>query len=141
MTLVDTNVISEALRPAPAAAVEKWFLAQPPASLHTTAVSAAEILAGLEALPVSKRRQALMDFASAMFSVAFRGRVLPFTYAASQVYARLLAHRKSIGRPISQPDAMIAAIALVNEMTLATRNIKDFEHCGLTLVNPWHGPA
>ena len=72
-----------------------------------------------------------------MFFTDFAGRVLPFDGEAADHYGTLTAHRRSIGRPISQMDAQIAAIALSRGASLATRNVRDFEHLGLDVINPW----
>lgn len=139
MIILDTNVLSEMLAPAPSPVVERWLAAQSPASVFTTTVTKAEILYGIGILPEGKRKQALAAAIGAIFSEDFAGRVLPFDEAASDHYARLAAHRRHIGRPISQFDAQIAAIAASRGAELATRNVPDFEETGIKIVNPWIG--
>jgi hypothetical protein len=95
------------------------------------------MLLGARFLPRSKRRQQLETALDTMFREDFAGRVLPFDSAAAAAYAAVVAARRSADRPISQFDAQIAAIALSRRAGLATRNVSDFEECGLTLTNPW----
>jgi len=136
-TLLDTNVLSELLRAQPHPAVLAWFAEQPADSLFVSAVTQAEMLLGARLLPRSKRRQQLETALDTMFREDFAGRVLPFDSAAAAAYAAVVAARRGAGRPISQFDAQIAAIALSRRAGLATRNVSDFEECGLTLANPW----
>jgi predicted nucleic acid-binding protein len=135
--LLDTNVLSELLRAQPHPAVLAWFAEQPADSLFVSAVTQAEMLLGARFLPRSKRRQQLETALDTMFREDFAGRVLPFDSAAAAAYAAVVAARRGAGRPISQFDAQIAAIALSRRAGLATRNVSDFEECGLTLTNPW----
>lgn len=137
MIILDTNVLSELMRPAPADTVVRWIRARPPASLFTTAVNEAEILYGLALLPLGQRRAALTEAIEAIFREDLRGRVLPFDSAAAKAYAPMVAGRRAAGRPISQMDAQIAAIAASREATLASRNVVDFEACGVHVSNPF----
>lgn len=137
MIVLDTNVLSEILRPEPSAVVLRWLNSLMPASAYTTAVTQAEILYGVRALPVGKRRSRLAEEVNSVFAEDFRGRVLPFDSAAALHFAIVFVSRQSVGRPISQFDAMIAAIALSNNASIATRNTRDFEDCGVHLINPW----
>ncbi len=137
MIVLDTNVLSELMKPSPAPEVLRWFAAQPADSLFTTALNQAEILFGIELLPKGKRREALREAAEAMFRDDFAGRVLPFDSAAAETYARIVAIRQKAGRPISHFDAQIASIALCRGASLATRNLPDFQSCGLALIDPW----
>jgi hypothetical protein len=105
--------------------------------LFTTAITVAEVLYGVEALPPGKRRTSLLATVEKMFGQQFPGRILPFDEDAARAFAAIIASRNAAGRPISQFDAMIAAIARTHRATVATRNIADFEHCGLQLVDPW----
>lgn len=136
-TLLDTNVLSELLRAAPAPAVITWFGSQPPHTLFVSAVTQAEMMLGARVLPAGKRRTTLEAALSGMFEDDFAGRVLPFDAAAADVFASVVSARRAAGRPISQFDAQIAAIARCHRMQLATRNVGDFEGCDLGLVNPW----
>jgi len=135
--LLDTNVLSELLRAQPHPEVLAWFAEQPADSLFVSAVTQTEMLLGARLLPRSKRRQQLETALDTMFREDFAGRVLPFDSAAAAAYAAVVAARRSAGRPISQFDAQIAAIALSRRTGLATRNVSDFEECGLTPTNPW----
>ena len=140
MILLDTNVLSEFMRPHPEAGVVQWLDEQRADTLYTTAVSQAEIEQGLALMPDGKRQHGLALAAKAMFEEDFAGRCLPFDATAASHYAHLVAERTRIGRPISVEDAQIAAIALAGGMALATRNTRDFESIkGLVLINPWRG--
>ncbi len=135
--LLDTNVLSELLRAAPDRRVLAWFAAQAPESLFVSAVTQAEMLLGARQLPAGKRRSALEAALRAMFAEDFAGRILPFDSAAAHLYAEVVVARRTAGRPISQFDAQIAAIARHHGTKLATRNVGDFESCAVDVINPW----
>ncbi len=135
--LLDTNVLSELLRAQPDPAVLAWVASQPVAGLFVSAVTRAEIMLGAGLFPAGKRRQQLEQALEAMFGEDFAGRILPFDSGCAGAYAAVVAARRRAGRPISQFDGQIAAIALSHRLGLATRNVSDFEGCGLTLTNPW----
>lgn len=138
MILVDTNVLSEVMRVAPAAEVVAWLDAQPADTVWISAITRAEIELGIALLPGGKRKQRLHAAAEAMFEEEFVARCLPFDGSAAQSYARIVAMRTKAGRPISVEDAQIASIALVHGMKLATRNVADFQSiAGLAVVDPW----
>lgn len=137
MIVLDTNVLSETLRPAPDPRVLAWFGAQRRASLFTTTITQAEILYGLGLLADGARKQALSSAIEAIFKEDFAGRLLGFDRDAAEVYAQIAASRKSAGLPISLFDAMIVSVARSTGATLATRNIKDFVECGVALIDPW----
>lgn len=137
MIILDTDVVSELMRPTPTAAVTEWVASQPSASLYTTSITEAEILHGIMLLPAGRRRTALEVASLAMFSEDFAGRILGFGSDAAAHYARIASDRRRAGHPISAFDAQIAAIARVMGATIATRNIADFEGLGLRLVDPW----
>ena len=136
-TLLDTNVLSELLRSAPSPAVMAWFADQPAETLWVSAVTQAEMMLGARLLPVGKRRASLELALGAMFSDDFAGRILPFDSAAVPAFVDIVIARRTAGRPISQFDAQIAAIARYAGAKLATRNVDDFQHCGVSVVNPW----
>jgi toxin FitB len=138
MIVLDTNVLSEILRPEPEPRVLAWLDEQPASSVFTTAVTQGEILYGIRLLADGQRRRKLWDAATAIFDYDFAGRVLSFDSDAASYYAEIGAARRSAGRPMSQFDATIAAITRSHGATLATRNTKDFEHCGVLVVNPWN---
>jgi len=136
--LLDTNVLSELMRGAPDVSVLAWFDKQGQHGLYTSVVTQAEIFLGIALLPGGKRRDALAITAEMMFREDFDGRCLPFDQSAAHEYAMLVAARTKAGRPISTEDAQIAAIALANQLALATRNTRDFlEIEGLVVLNPW----
>jgi toxin FitB len=135
--VLDTNVLSEMMRSEPDSNVAAWVSARPASSLFTTMASQAEILYGLGLLPSGKRRAGLEAAVREMFATDFAGRVLPFDQAASQAYAEIAVARRRGGRAITQFDAQIAAIARSRDADLATRNIADFEDCGIGVINPW----
>ncbi|MFZ3341384.1 MAG: type II toxin-antitoxin system VapC family toxin [Terriglobales bacterium] len=137
MIVLDTNVISDAMLPTPEARVRHWLSRQPSQQMFTTTVSLAEILYGLEILPLGKRRAGLSATAETMFATLFAQRILVFDSLAAREFPAIAAGRRLRGRPISVLDAQIAAIAKANSATLATRNTSDFEGCGVRLVNPW----
>jgi hypothetical protein len=137
MIVLDTNVLSELLRPVPSPHVVRWMEGQPLSSLFATTITQAEMLYGIEAMPKGKRRDALQREIRAMFTQDFANRILPFDVEAAQAYPGIAAARRALGRPISPLDAQIAAIASSRGAKLATRNIADFEHCGVALVDPW----
>lgn len=135
--LLDTNVLSELLRAEPDGLVLRWFSQQHADALFVSAITQAEMLYGAALLPRGRRRAQLEQALQAMFDEEFARRVLPFDGQAAVAYAALAATRRSTGKPISQFDAQIAAIALTHRATLVTRNVDDFNGCGLTVVNPW----
>lgn len=136
--LLDTNVLSELMRPRPEAQVLAWFARQPEGSFYVSAITRAEILLGIALLPAGKRRHALAQAAEQMFAEDFAARCLPFDADAAAEYALLVATRSQRGRAISTEDGQIAATALSNGLPLATRNTKDFaDIAGLILLNPW----
>jgi toxin FitB len=137
MIVLDTNVISELMRPTPDARVMAWMAQQPMAGLFTTTVTQAEILYGLALLPQGRRRDDLVVAAQQMFDVDLAGRVLSFDIDAAMIYAEIAAGRRRIGKPISQIDAQIAAVARSRGAQLATRNVPDFVDCGIVVVNSW----
>jgi toxin FitB len=137
MILLDTNVLSELMRPNPSRRVRAWMKLQRAEAIFTSSVSEAEVLYGIELLPTGRKRTALLHAAKNMFSIDIAGRVLPFDSAAAGYCASIAAKRKTLGRPISQFDAQIAAIAVRSKLSLATRNVRDFGGCGLNVINPF----
>jgi predicted nucleic acid-binding protein len=135
--LLDTNVLSELLRAQPDSTVLAWLASQPANGLFVSAVTQAEMMLGAQLLPAGQRRQRLERALEAMFLEDFAGRILPFDSSCAADYAVLVAARRRAGTPISQFDGQIAAIALSHRLGLATRNLSEFEGCGLVLTNPW----
>ena len=137
MIVLDTNVVSEGLKPLPSGTVMGWLAAHIPSDVFTTTITLAEVLYGVEALPRGKRRTRVFEAVERIFAQEFAGRILPFDEDAARLYATIVVARNAAGRPISDFDAMIAAIARTHRATVATRNTADFELCGIQLVDPW----
>ncbi len=137
MIILDTNVLSELLRPEPARQVERWLSAQDGTKVYFTTVGEAELRHGVSILPAGKRRNALTNAIEGLLDEDFRDRILPFDRDAARAYATIAAARRAAGRPISQFDCQIAAIARAHEATVATRNTSDYEGCGVELIDPW----
>ena len=137
MIVLDTNVLSETLKPLPNAAVVAWMAAQPRSTLFTTTVVEAEILYGVAVLADGSRKTQLQAALKAIFTEDLSGQVIPFDRDCAEAYAGIAANRKNLGQPISQFDAMIAAATASRGATLATRNLRDFADCGIRLINPW----
>lgn len=137
MILLDTNVLSELMKPKPSKKVVSWISGQTTTSLFISTITQAEILYGLALLDVGKRKNNLQEAAMTMFSEDFNGRILPFDINAGIAYAEIASSRQLSGRPISQFDAQIAAVAKSRGGDVATRNVSDFENCGITVINPW----
>ena len=137
MIVLDTNVLSETLKPLPNAAVVAWMAAQPRSILFTTTVVEAEILYGVAVLADGARKTQLQAALKAIFTEDLSGQVIPFDRDCAEAYVAIAANRKNLGQPISQFDAMIAAATASRGATLATRNLRDFADCGIRLINPW----
>ncbi|MGH9599771.1 MAG: type II toxin-antitoxin system VapC family toxin [Terracidiphilus sp.] len=137
MILLDTNVISEAMKLKPDPSVMAWVNGLKPGELWTCTIVVAELFSGLDLMPAGKRQRQLREKAGYMFAALFAGRIYNFDESAARVYGAILKARRAVARPIDEMDALIAAIALANGATLATRNIAHFEQSGVLLVNPW----
>jgi predicted nucleic acid-binding protein len=137
MIILDTNVLSELMKPNPLPRVVNWVARQSATELFTTSVTEAEIFHGIELLASGKRRDGLLAAAEGMFAEDFAGRILGFESAAAKVFSRIDSYRRASGRPISHADAQIAAITQVQKAKLATRNGPDFADCRIDLVDPW----
>ena len=138
MILLDTNVLSELMRPQPNPVVVAWINAQS-SVVRVSAITQAEISLGIALLPDGKRHDAFATAARQMFEEDFAERCLPFDSLAAEHFACLVAERRRIGHPITTQAAQIAAIALANDMPLATRNIDDFKAItNLGLIDPWN---
>lgn len=137
MIVVDTNVVAELMRLEPNAAVRRWSLGQQSDESYTTAITLAEILYGIERLPSGRRKDLLRGTAADVFGT-FGHRVLAFDADAAAHYAVIVEGRDRLGRPIDGFDAQIASICRVGGAALATRNVKDFEHTGIEVIDPWY---
>ncbi len=139
MIVLDTNVVSEILLILPNPLVLQWIEKQSPPSLHTTAVTEAELRLGTAILRVGKRKAQIVKLIEDTLREDFPERILSFDSDAAVLYAAICAHRRSLGRPISQFNAQIAAICKARGATaLVTRNVADFAEIGLKLINPWN---
>ena len=138
MILLDTNVVSEPLRPAGDVGVLNWLDAQTIETLYLSAISLAELRFGIAALAPGKRRDTLNASLEQRILPLFAGRILPFDAAASEAYATLRALARAQGKAIAPADGYIAAIATVHRLTVATRDSGPFEAAGLQVINPWN---
>ena len=135
--LLDTNVVSELIRKSPDSVVEAWAAGHPLEDLFFSAVGEAELRYGAAILPTGRRRETLVSDIERMLHDAFENRVLPFDSEAARAYAEIAATRRAAGRPVAPADCQIAAIAHARGMTVATRNVRDFEDIDLKVVDPW----
>jgi len=136
--VLDTNVVSEVMRPVPDPAVLEWMNAQQAGELYLTSMTTAELLYGVARLPSGRRRAQLAEKVGRLVDELFEGRILPFDSAASIDYARIASARERAGNPIGSADAVVAATAsAAGADLLATRNVSDFSGTGLSVVNPW----
>ncbi|MBW4093241.1 MAG: type II toxin-antitoxin system VapC family toxin [Proteobacteria bacterium] len=139
MILLDTDVISELMRPAIAPAVTIYLQPHDPETLFLTSLSEAEIRYGIASLPRGRRRDTLATNFQTLLVEGFTDRVIAFNRACATAYATVRTRRESAGLPISIPDAMIAATSLAHGATVATRNVTYFTQCGIAVANPWDG--
>ncbi|MCC3764864.1 type II toxin-antitoxin system VapC family toxin [Glycomyces sp. TRM65418] len=137
MIILDTNVVSEYLRSRPDERVREWFDSVDSDQVAVTTVTVAELRFGAALLPQGGRRVALEQTIDRLISRVFTGKIESFDFASTGPYASLRAERRMSGRPIASQDAQIAAICVSRQAVLATRNIKDFDGLGITLINPW----
>lgn len=137
MILLDTNVVSEALRPSPEMRVVHWLDEQDAGTLHLSAVSLAELLVGIAYLPAGRRRKRLASRLSDAVTALFEDRLLSFDAAAAEAFASLMARAREEGTPVSFADGQIAAIAAARGFDVATRDRRPFEACGIRVIDPW----
>lgn len=140
MILLDTNVISEPLRPSPEIRVSAWMDAQALETLYLSAMTVAELRAGVALMPAGRRRTNLHEHLERRVLPIFAGRVLPFDMACTAAYAELIARVRKAGSGIATADACIAAVALANGFTVATRYTNPFRAAGVDVIDPWAGP-
>ncbi len=136
MIIVDTNVVSELMRPDPEPVVANWLRTQAREELYTTAITLAEIRYGLERLPEGRRKRLMQTTAEQVF-VAFEQQVLPFDATAARHYALIASAREQAGAPIDGFDAQIASICRTYQAAVATRNLTDFHDTGIDIIDPW----
>lgn len=137
MIVLDTNVVSELMRPAPSPAVVSWVSRRDAATLVFSAVGEAELRLGVAIMPAGRRRDEIEEAIEAMLREDFAGRILPFDSAAARAYAGIAAARRAAGQPVATMDMQIAAIARSHNMAVATRNTKDFTGIGVDIADPW----
>jgi predicted nucleic acid-binding protein len=137
MIILDTNVVSEPLKPAPDQGVVNWLNAQAPETLYITSINLAELMAGVEALPQGKRRDTLSVALSTQVAALFQGRILSFDIKAAQAFGVCHASAHAKGNPIAFADCAMAAIAKANGFMIATRNVRDFVGTGIDIIDPW----
>jgi len=132
--LIDTNVLSELRRKTPNQAVVRWFEDRPVSTMFLSVLTLGEIRKGIEGVAETNRRQALLDWLEIELTTFFTGRILAVDIAVAGRWGRLAA---SVGRPLPAIDSLLAATALEHDLVLVTRNVKDFENLGLSLIDPW----
>jgi toxin FitB len=137
MIILDTNILSEPARPKPDPAALRWIGRQDNAMLYTTSVNQAEVLFGIARMAKGVKRTIVQDAALAMFGKEFADRILPFDSRAAELFAEIVARRMEIGKPIGTMDAQIAAIARSHDAAIATRDVMDFQYCGVEIINPF----
>ena len=137
MILLDTNAVSEPLRPAPDSRVIEWIDAQLLETLFLSAITVAELRAVVALLPAGKRRAGLQQSLETRLLPLFAGRVLPFDLGCTQAYAELMAKARASGLAVASAEGYIAAIAVANGLAVATRYTGPFEAAGLAVINPW----
>ena len=137
MILLDTNVISELIRPSPEPAVRHFLLTRSSDELFTSSVCEAEIRYGLARMANGRRREDLTARIAAFLIEAFPNRILPFDTGCAALYGEIRAACEATGRPVTVEDAMIAATARAHAAVLATRNLADFDGAGIQVINPW----
>lgn len=136
MIILDTNILSELVRPTPDEHVMAWSSGFADDDFALTSITVGELFYGLELMPDGRRKQSLAHLIVREL-MPFSDRILPYDASSAMHYARIKTARRGAGRPISEQDAMIAAIARSHGTTLATRNVRDFEGTGIEVINPW----
>ncbi len=135
--LLDTNIASELIRTRPEPRVVSWVYSQNEQSLYLSAVTIGELRRGFVIIPEGKRRSDLEQWLGNVLMPQFRGRILPVTYSIADRWGVLDGECRLKGTPLNTADGMIAATALEHDLTVVTRNVKDFVHVGVTVLNPW----
>jgi toxin FitB len=139
MIILDTNVVSEPLKPNPDTTMLTWLDRQSPETLYLTSITLAELNAGIEILPVGKRRKALQE-ATTEVVAQFGRRILSFDQESAHAFGRVFASTQAVGNPIHFGDCAIAAITSSRGFALATRNVRDYKGAGIKLIDPWNAP-
>lgn len=139
MIILDTNAVSEPLRNSPDMRVEAWIARQPVDAIFVTAITIAEMLAGIAVMPDGRRKELMASRTETVLTRLFGDRILVFDAAAARSYSSVFGAMRTRGRAISEFDCQIAAIAIANGMTIATRDTQPFLEAGVPVVNPWAG--
>ena len=137
MILLDTNVVSAVMSATPPERVIRWLNGQETTTLYVSTITIAEIGYGLWILPEGKRRHDLEARFQHFIAAGFEQRVVSFDEEAARIYPRVMGHRRAIGRPLSALDGQIASVARAGRLAVATRNVRDFEECGVEIVDPF----
>lgn len=137
MILLDTNVVSAAMAPEPPSRLLEWLNRQSTETLFLSSITLAEIAYGIRILPDGRRRRSLGERFEKFIAVGFAQRILAFDAPSAAQYPEVMGHRREIGRPLSALDGQIVSIARAHSSALATRNLRDFEDCGVELINPF----
>ncbi len=137
MIVLDTDVVSEPTRPQPDPVAVAWLRRQAPESLFLTTTTLAELLLGIELLPLGRRRNEIEMALVALIGRLFGQRVLPFDHEAARIYAERVGKARAAGRTISVGDGQIAAVAAAKGFSVATRDAAPFIAAGLRVINPW----
>lgn len=140
MIVLDTNVVSEAMKPEPNLAVQAWLDEQAAETLYLSIVTIAELLFGIGALPAGRRRDTLAVISGGLFEL-FKGRILPFDVSAARRYAELAIEARRRGKGFPMPDGYIAAIAASRGFAVATRDASAFAAAGIAVIDPWKTPS
>ena len=137
MIVLDTNVVSELMRPSPSSVVTEWVAQQPATDLYLSTLIEAELRYGVEIMPAGQRRDLLLVEIEGMLREDFAGRIFPFDSDAALAYAVVAGAHRAAGHPINHADCQIAAIARSRQSGIATRDLDGFEGCGIEVINPW----
>jgi predicted nucleic acid-binding protein len=136
MILLDTNVVSEAMKPEPAPSVRAWLDAQAAETLYLSSVTIAELMFGIGALSSGRRKEKLTAALDAVLDM-FADRILPFDNRAARRYADLAVRARAAGKGFPTPDGYIAAIAAAHDFAVASRDTSAFTAAGLVVIDPW----
>ena len=137
MIILDTNVVSETMRPAGALEVRRWLDAQSPQTLYLTATVLSELLVGIELIPDGRRKQGLAGVLREFVEAKIENRVLSFDEVAARAYASIVNRARTLGYSMPVADGQIAAVAAVHGFAVATRDTQPFEAAGVEVLNPW----
>lgn len=137
MILLDTNIVSAVMAPSPPSVVIDWLNGQETITLYLSTITLAQIGYGLCMLPEGKRHQSLEKRFERFVAEGFEGRILDFDRSAAGLYGEVMGRRRAMGRPLSVLDGQMASIARANDLAVATRNVHDFECCGIAIISPF----